>query len=124
MFNKIKRNLKNFLLSIDQFGSFNLLRYKDSTSYTTLTGGTISLLIFITFGAIMVQQSIAVFNGVISAVDSTFYVEDPTYSSFRFDDSSKFMLGVGIVGLNLSDSSQYFNITMSMQEYSYGALIS
>lgn len=38
----------------------------------------------------------------VSAQDFTYYLEEPTFSSFKFDQSSKFIIGVGINNLNLS----------------------
>jgi hypothetical protein len=59
----------------------------------------------------------------VIAEDLLYYLEDPTYTSFNFDDSSKFIFGVGISGLNLSDTRRYFDITLSTQVFSYGSLI-
>jgi hypothetical protein len=59
----------------------------------------------------------------INSQDFTYYVENPTYTSFAFDDQTKFILGVGITGLNLSDTQRYFDILLSTQVYSYGNMI-
>jgi hypothetical protein len=124
MCNKIMKMLKIFLRKIDLFSSPQLLRYRNETNYSTLTGGTLSLMIIIIFSAILIQQSIEVITmSSINSQDFTYYVENPTYTSFAFDDQTKFILGVGITGLNLSDTQRYFDILLSTQVYSYGNMI-
>lgn len=56
----------------------------------------------------------------VTAQDFVYYLEDPTYTSFSFDDSSKFIMGIGITGFNLSDSKRYFDIILSTQVFRYG----
>jgi hypothetical protein len=89
-----------------------------------LTGGTLSFLIIVIFGAILIQESTAVITkNSVNAQDFTYYVDNPTYTSFPFDNSTKFIIGVGISGLNLSSTQRYFDITMFTQVFSYGKLI-
>jgi hypothetical protein len=60
----------------------------------------------------------------VQAQDFTYFVGDPTYRSFTFDPSTKFIIGLSISGFNLSDTVRYFDITLSTQEFRYGRLIS
>lgn len=62
MFFKGTQVLKKFLRNIDLFASTQLLRFKTETDYSTLTGGFLSLLIIIIFGALLIQNSMTVFS--------------------------------------------------------------
>lgn len=118
---KIANHIKSLLWKIDLFNSAQLLRYKTETGYSTLTGGFISLLIIIVFGALLVLDSVSVLTmGTVNAQDFTYYLDDPTFTTFAFDDTSNFIIGVGITGLNLSDSRRYFDISLSTQVFYYG----
>jgi hypothetical protein len=45
---------------------------------------------------------------------------DPTYTSFNFDQSTPFIVAIGITGLNLTGNYRYFDILLSTQSFSYG----
>jgi hypothetical protein len=116
--------IKSILWKIDLFSSAQLLRYKTETGYSTLTGGFISLLIIIIFGSLLIQDSVSVLTmSTVTAQDLTYYLEEPTFSSFQFDQSSKFIIGVGINNLNLSDHYRYFDIILSTQIFHNGKLV-
>lgn len=116
-------HLKKFLRNIDLFASSQLLRFKTETDYSTLTGGFLSLLIIIIFGALLIQNSISVFSkNSVNGLDLVYYLEDPTFTSFQFGDSD-FIIAVGITDLNLSSAERYFDISLSTQVFSYGNFV-
>jgi hypothetical protein len=81
-------------------------------------------MIIVAFGTLLVNGTIDVITrSNITSQDFTYFVEDPTQTTFNFNGNSKFILGVGISGLNLSDSRRYFDIVLTTSIFSYGKLI-
>ncbi len=111
MFRRVGRLAKKFLWNIDLFASPQLLRYRNETNYSTLTGGCISLIIIVIFGTFLIKNSVSVLTkSEVNARDSTYFLENPTYTSFTFDSSSKFMIGVGLQDIDLNTGGRYFDI--------------
>lgn len=121
---KFFRVVKAFLLKIDIFGSSEMLRYKGEGKYQTMTGGTITLALIIIFSIVTLQSFSSVVNkAAVSATDSTYFLDDPTYTSFKISDS-KFIFGVGVSNYNLNSGKRYFNIDLISMSYKNGKKIS
>lgn len=117
---RILRVLKSFLVKIDFFGSNEMLRYKGEGKYQTLTGGVITFILVILFGIVALERFISVVTkDTVTSRDSTYFVDDPTPTSFTIGDS-KFIFGVGISGYDLNGPLRYFDVSFTSTYYSNG----
>jgi hypothetical protein len=103
----IKDFIKNLFLRFDMLSVEPTLRLKGETSYCTVCGGTISLIMLLAFSTIFFNNFISVLERS-SIIFTTTEEDDPT-SSTKIDFLK---LAVGINGVNFAAMPYPFSITL------------
>jgi hypothetical protein len=111
---KCRQYIANTFKFFDLFSLTQFLRYNQDTDYKTVSGGVTSLLVVGIFVALFSGNAISTINKTDitwSATAENYF--EPTPATLSFSASGKFMLAVGIPGLNLADPSlRYFDVSM------------
>ena len=99
------QSLREMVLECDLFSHTTLQRYRHGDSYSTVTGGIISILWVFLFVGMFATLTIDTFqNNIIFSQLTVNYDDDPVYSSVNTAPSHKFMFAIGLTGIDLSSS--------------------
>lgn len=114
---KILAKIKGLLKSRDLFTTSQLLRYKKEADYGTVTGGFVSIAVFIIFAAVFWNLAIQTANmELINSSMSIVSESDPSFVEITAGPKGDFIFGVTIFGLNLNDPLvTYFDITLTQR---------
>lgn len=86
------------------------LRYDLDPDYNTFTGAFVTVGLMVLLVSVFYSQWIALLNRqAISSTTQVIREFDPVYMN---ENSDNFMFALGIEGLNLSDSTSFFDLTM------------
>lgn len=108
--------IKDFLKGCDLFSQPVVLRFAESSSYETATGGFCSLILLAVFVAIFMGTAVSTLNKeYISSTTEIFEENDPSYFSVG---SNNFMFALGLEGVNLNEGDRWFNIELKFKSYS------
>jgi len=109
---KIFKHIRRLAKKLDLFSSIQLLRFQGDAETKTLTGGIISLAIFIYLSVTFFNMIIDTFHKVvITSITDTTQADTPSslYISTQ-NNAEKFMLGVEVFQFNLNTGPRYFDV--------------
>jgi hypothetical protein len=114
MINQGYRKSKEFVRAWDLFCTTDLLRYKENPEYRSLTGGVVSIAIFVTFAILFARTIFNTFEKQ-TIISKTTRSEETTPSLFA-TQSTPFLFALGINGIDLNDAAtKYFNVRFSQR---------
>ncbi len=106
--------MRRLVKKLDLFSSIQLLRFKGDAETKTLTGGAISLIIFIYLSVTFTGMIIDTFKKVIiTSISDTSQADEPSplYLSSH-NSTSQFMIGVEVFGFDLAKGPRYFDVVL------------
>lgn len=114
--------LSKLLKSLDLFPTSNLIRYKDSSDYTTATGGFVSIIVIIVFIVLFASQGIkTVDRQIIQSSVTTEFEAQPPSLRIKTSPKSGYMFAISLPGFDLSNTTfRLFNITLYQSYYGFG----
>ena len=109
---KILKHIRRLAKKLDLFSSIQLLRFQGDAETKTLTGGIISLAIFIYLAITFFNMIVDTFHKVvITSISDTTRADTPSslYISTE-NNGEKFMLWVEVFQFNLNSGPRYFDV--------------
>lgn len=106
--------LRDLLCTFDLFSTSQFLRYRKDDAYQTVSGGLTSLLVIAIFCVLFANTALDTINrSIINWTSKTENYFEPTNTKLSFAHEDKFMITVGIMGLDITDASKrYFDIQL------------
>lgn len=107
--------LRDLLKGFDLFSTNVSLRFEDSATFETATGGFFSIALVVLFVIVFMGTLSNTLNrNSISATTTNIQEADPTHTQLN---TSKFMFALGISDVNIIEGERWFDIYMQFRKY-------
>lgn len=107
--------LRDLLKGFDLFSTNVSLRFEDSATFETATGGFFSIALVVLFVIVFMGTLSNTLNrNSISATTTNIQEADPTHTQLN---TSKFMFALGINDVNIIEGERWFDIYMQFRKY-------
>ena len=112
-------HVNNFFKSFDLFSYGQFFRYNGAGSYTTFSGGLVSIGVMVILIVLLANMGIkTVKKEIIFTSQSTDFADDPSKLTIDLSPEGGFMFALYIFDMNITNSTQRaFDVKMYQDEY-------